>query len=459
MAVQKGKIVTLLVALYLLLYLFGGLLAVSPYPVVGKMSPGGMAWYRNGAVKTVLDTLGLSSRNFSKMFTLAMITLLLIVATYLIILYMSYKFNISFNIKLLILIAGACVSIMVLAPPLLSRDVFSMIFYGKMESFYGLNPYLTRPQHLVNDPLLALISSNWKNTGMVYGPVSGMLGSFSYYLWGNNITANVIFLKAVMGACHLVNIYLVWKICGRIEGINRDFAAMVYALNPLVILHSAGGGHFDVMMMTLALLSLDRYLQKRYFDCFVLLVLSCCIKYVTVIPAAFTLIVIIRRRPLPSQKLKTGAGFAAAAAFIFAALYYPYFSRLAIFKPLFTNLRLTNVASAGFYVRKAFEGGLRLLTFSPGAASFLAGFLGSVLFASLLLTVLYHLLIEFDRDDELGKAWFWAFFALLLFSSYVLPWYFIWIIALLPLRRWDRYSAPILTLSTLGLFFAADIWL
>jgi alpha-1,6-mannosyltransferase len=456
---HKGLIVSLLLAATLLLYVYSGILAISPYPVVGKMSPAGISLYRNVFFRTLINLFGLSSRNFAKMFTLAMITIWLIVIAYFIILYMTYKYNINIDIKVLLLLAGACVAVMVLVPPVLSRDIYSMIFYGKMESYYGLNPYLTSPQHLVGDPLLALISTNWKNTGMVYGPLSGMLGSFSYFLWGNNLTANVIFLKAVMGACHLFNAYMVWRICGRIEGINRNFAAMVYALNPLVILQSAGGGHFDVAMMSLALLALDRYMLKRYFDCFALLLLSCCVKYVTVIPTLLTAVIIIRRRPLPSQKIKTGLAYAGTALFVFAAMYYPYFSRLAIFKPLFTNLRLTNVASAGFYVRKAMGGVLRLFMLSPGTSSALAGVACSVLFICLFLTVLYHLLLDFDRDEDLGKTWFWAFFALLLFSSYVLPWYFIWIIALIPFRRWDRYSTAVLLLSTLGFFFACDIWL
>jgi hypothetical protein len=458
-AQRKGKIVALLLALTVLLYLFCGLQALSPTPVMGKISPAQVSLYRNGAVRAVVDALGLSSRNLAKLYSLALSTFFLIILAYFIILYISHKYDNPVDIKTVLLVAGACSAILVLVPPILSRDIYSMIFYGKMESYYGLNPYLTSPQHLVSDPLLALISGNWKNTGMVYGPVSGMLCSLSYLLWGNNITANALFLKTVMAACHLVNIYLVWRIASRIKGVDRDFAALVYGLNPLVILHSAGGAHVDVLMMTLALLALDRYQRERYFDCVCLLLLSCCVKYVTVIPTLMTVVIILRRRPLPSQKVKTALAYAAAAAVILGVFYLPYFDGPGIFKPILTNLRISNVTSTGFYLKGAFTQLLRLLMLPPGAAAAIGGALASALLASLLLLVLYHLLLDFDNDQDLGKTWFWALFALLLTSSYVLPWYFIWVIALLPFRRWDRLSAGVLLFSTLAFFFAVDIWL
>ncbi len=459
MARREGMTVNLLLAATLLLYLFCGLQALSPTPAVGKLSPAQISLYRNGAVRAAVDALGLSSRNLTKLYSLALTTFLLLILLYFAALYLSRKQGSSLDVRTVLLVAGACSAVLVLAPPILSRDVYSMILYGKMESHYGLNPYLTSPQHLIGDPLLALISPNWKNTAMVYGPASGMLCSLSYLLWGGNITANALFLKAVMAACHLANIRLVWRVAARTDGVDRDFAAMVYGLNPLVILHSAGGAHVDVLMMTLALLALDRYQRERHFDCVALLLLSCCVKYVTLIPTLMTVAVILRRRPLPSQRVKTALAYAAAAALIVGGLYLPYLDGPGIIKPVLANLRISNVTSVGFYLKGALGRLLRLLMLPQGAAAALGGALASVLLACLLLLVLYRLLLTYRDDGDMGKTWFWALFALLLASSYVLPWYFIWVIALLPLRRWDRWSAGVLLLSTLAFFFAVDIWL
>ncbi len=62
-------------------------------------------------------------------------------------------------------------ALVLLAPPLLSTDIFSYQFYGRMGAVYGANPYLAGPHALALDPLFPYIGAKWSYTPTVYGPL------------------------------------------------------------------------------------------------------------------------------------------------------------------------------------------------------------------------------------------------------------------------------------------------
>ena len=62
-------------------------------------------------------------------------------------------------------------ALVLLAPPLLSTDVFSYQAYARMGAVYGLNPYLSGPHAIALDPLYPFVGAKWVGTPTAYGPV------------------------------------------------------------------------------------------------------------------------------------------------------------------------------------------------------------------------------------------------------------------------------------------------
>src|SRR4030088_2310050 len=67
-------------------------------------------------------------------------------------------------------VAGLIVLVL-LAPPLLSTDVFSCMAYGRIGALYGTNPYLHGPSAIALDPLYPFIGAQWVSTPTAYGPL------------------------------------------------------------------------------------------------------------------------------------------------------------------------------------------------------------------------------------------------------------------------------------------------
>src|SRR6476620_2187307 len=68
-------------------------------------------------------------------------------------------------------VIAALNALMLLGPPLVSTDVFSYQFYGRIGDLYGFNPSLAGPHALYLDPLYPYIGSKWVGTPTVYGPL------------------------------------------------------------------------------------------------------------------------------------------------------------------------------------------------------------------------------------------------------------------------------------------------
>ena len=71
-----------------------------------------------------------------------------------------------------VLVSIAALNALVLvAPPLLSTDLFSYIAYGRLGGTYGVNPYLYGPNVISFDPLYHLVGLQWTHTPTAYGPL------------------------------------------------------------------------------------------------------------------------------------------------------------------------------------------------------------------------------------------------------------------------------------------------
>jgi hypothetical protein len=133
-----------------------------------------------------------------------------------------------------------------LAPPLLSGDVFSYLQYARVGTVHGLNPYADSPMRIAGD--LAFRFSSEHRITSPYGPlwtfVSDAVAAFG-------VQAGLWLSKALAALASLGIVALVWRGVRR-TGRDPVGPALLVGLNPLVVLYAVGGAHNDLLMMLLA---------------------------------------------------------------------------------------------------------------------------------------------------------------------------------------------------------------
>ena len=89
---------------------------------------------------------------------------------------------------------AALYAIVLLAPPLISTDIFSYQSYSRMGAVYGVSPYLNGPHGIAQDPLFYYVGAKWAYMPSVYGPVFTTL---SYLFAPLSIVASVLAYKLI----------------------------------------------------------------------------------------------------------------------------------------------------------------------------------------------------------------------------------------------------------------------
>jgi alpha-1,6-mannosyltransferase len=154
---------------------------------------------------------------------------------------------------------AALYALVLLAPPLVSTDIFSYGAYGRMGTVYGANPYLHGPAAIALDPLYPFIGAKWVTMPSAYGPVFTAL---SYVLAPLSIAASVLAYKAIAAIASLATIAAVWN-AARWRGVDPVKAAALVGLNPLTVIYGVGGGHNDLLMLAAMVAGLYAIVQHR----------------------------------------------------------------------------------------------------------------------------------------------------------------------------------------------------
>jgi hypothetical protein len=107
------------------------------------------------------------------------------------------------RLSLGLLVAGA-IALHLLAlwvPPVASKDVYAYSFYGKVQTAYGANPYLSIPDQYPLDSWHPFWS--WRLTGPVYGPPFLLLLRLVAIVSGPSILAWVLWMKVLLTVAEL----------------------------------------------------------------------------------------------------------------------------------------------------------------------------------------------------------------------------------------------------------------
>jgi alpha-1,6-mannosyltransferase len=328
-----------------------------------------------------------------------------------------------------LVIALACL------PPLLSHDVYSYVDHARLGVRHGLDPYVHPPAAVPTDPAFSHVA--WPDTTSAYGPLFTLL---TYPLAALSVGAGVYALKAASAAAVLAIAVIVARLAP-IRGIDPIRAAAFVALNPLVLVHVVGGPHNDALATLLAMLAVAATLAARETSAGASLVAAMAIKSSTAIVAPFALLAANSHRRAHSQRhtsglrpvgrLLVGAGVAAVLIGVAAYGFFGW-DWLHAFELAGENQGRTSHMSIPITLA-------RLTGLDPSLTRAAA----LILYAALVA----YLLIWAHRGGDWLRAAAWATTALLLATSWLLPWYLIWPLPLAALSR-DRALQLLLLMLT-----------
>ncbi|HLI09256.1 MAG TPA: hypothetical protein VKV40_22015 [Ktedonobacteraceae bacterium] len=153
-------------------------------------------------------------------------------------------------------------------PKLFSDDVFSYIFSGRILSIYHLDPLNTAPFQFPSDPYLRWVISG-RGAPNIYGPFWLCISSLLVGIGASqnaDPAVTLLLFKGFMLLSHLCNCLLLWLILGKLAPERRLVGTLLYAWNPLVLLELAGMGHYEGILLTLFLLAVFVYVWGRKYS-------------------------------------------------------------------------------------------------------------------------------------------------------------------------------------------------
>src|SRR3954467_969362 len=131
-----------------------------------------------------------------------------------------------------------------LAPPLLSADLFGYIDYAGIGAVHGLDPYTHGPAAVPHDAVFEFM--RWR--GDLPSPYGPLFTVGSYAIAPLSVAAGFWVLKSLAALASLAIVWLVWGAARRLRRAATP-AAMLVGLNPLVLVWAVGGAHNDLLVV------------------------------------------------------------------------------------------------------------------------------------------------------------------------------------------------------------------
>ena len=162
--------------------------------------------------------------------------------------------------------------LLLFAMPQLSDDVYRFVWDGRL-LVHGYNPYLYLPNQLLNTPIAAVCGLdnslfrqlNSPNYFTVYPPVNQALFGIGSYMAPSSLPdsfiANIMWMRVPVILCEIGSLWLMVKMLRRLR--MKPNLALLYGLNPLVIIELTGNLHFEAVMIFFSLLAVWLLMQNR----------------------------------------------------------------------------------------------------------------------------------------------------------------------------------------------------
>ena len=324
-----------------------------------------------------------------------------------------------------------------LAPPLLSHDVFSYIAYARLGVANHLNPYTHAPADIPNDPGFTHAGSIYAVSA--YGPVFTLL---TYPLSPLGVPAAFWILKVVAALSSLGVVALVWRIALRL-GRDPLLPALIVGLNPLVLVHVVGGAHNEALTLLLTMAGVLLWVSAREPAGVAVATLATGIKASAGLAVPFLVVRDLRRT--------IGAAVAVVVALALLGLLAFGTHALDAFSLIGDNQGRTSRFSFPYKTAQllgALLPGGRL-DYRDGVRVAFA-----LAFAAVFLWLLWRTWRRMiDPLDAIG----WATFAVLIATAWLVPWYILWLLPFAALSSDGRLRVATMALSAWMLAIAVPL--
>lgn len=323
---------------------------------------------------------------------------------------------------------------LLLAPPLLSSDVFSYIDYARLGALHGVDPYAHGPSAAPRDPAFAL--AGWKHAATAYGPLFTVA---SYPLAYLGLPLAVWCLKLVAACASLGCVALVWRIAGQL-GRSPARAAAVFGLNPVLLIWAVGGAHNDLLMLMLALLAVSLVIGSREALGGAALVAAAAVKATAGLALPFVLLGARRRGRGAVGAVAAGAAVAGGLVVAMAAAAFPGHA-LGVLTVLRQEGRLA-----------AFDGVPTALSHAFGLHA-VTPTVRHIATAAFLATLAWLVVAVWRRGYDWVAATGWALLALVVASPWLVAWYTVWP---LPFAAVSRSRRLLVATLVMEIYFALN---
>ena len=324
---------------------------------------------------------------------------------------------------------GALVAVhlvFLLAPPLLSQDVFSYIAYARLGVEHDLNPYEHAPDDAPGDAVYPYAGS--KTATSAYGPLFTLA---TYPLAGLGVPTAFWILKVAAALASLGLVAVVWRAAERL-GRDPRAPALFVGMNPLTLTHVVGGAHNEAYVVLLTMLGVLAWVSGRAVAAGAASTLA------TGIKASAGLVVPFLLAAGPARRVLAGA-VAAGLAIVVAA--YAGFGSDALDALGLLSDNQERSSRWSFPYKTAQLLGAVL----PGDRLEYRDAVRAAYAIAFAAVAVWLLLKTWRGADPIRMAG-WATFALLIASAWLVPWYALWLLPLAALaadRRLELATAAL----------------
>jgi alpha-1,6-mannosyltransferase len=318
------------------------------------------------------------------------------------------------------LAVGGLHVLFLLAPPLLSQDVFSYIAYARLGGEHGLDPYTHAPLDIPGDPVFGFAGS--QSAVSVYGPLFTLP---TYALAPLGVAGAFWVLKLVAAAASLGVVALVWR-CAERLGRDPRGPALLVGLSPLVLAHVVSAAHNEALVLLLTMAGVYGFVCARPFAAGAWSTAAAGVKASAALVVPYLL---LASRPRPRALLgavAAGVGLLVLGLIGFGSNVFESFSLLSSNQGRSSRLSLPYVTSEALGVSRDAVRAAFALAFAAVAA--------------------WTLWRTWRGADPIRMAG-WATLAILLCSAWLVPWYLLWLLPFAALAADRRLTWATFALS------------